>query len=576
MTINEATPAQREAITTNAPRVLVLAGPGSGKTATLIARIRRLIDAGVQPSEIVAITFTNAAAREMEHRLSPEGSTAIQLGHCGTLHSFCLRLLREHGGFLGYGDRLAIISPESAVALLQSKAVSLGVRDPIEKLVELKAKGRPQRGIKLDIARTAVAAYYDELKESGVVDFDVILSEALELLRTKPLDLGIKHLFDDETQDHSAQDWDIIEAIPAENKFLVGDPDQGIYSFRGGDIEEIIATAAQKETTVIKLEANFRSHAEICTTANLLIENNRNRVPKVIVPTKGTGGRVEFYRLSNEGEEIGKVCNIINIIAHEQDVGPKEIAILARTNAIANNFRKTLAATGLPVIQKQTSSLPRDWPFARSVVELMANPNNDTLAFFYLVALYREKGASEKDANAAAHAVRKAAASVGKSINAANIKFRMDALATDVIEQAPSLGVSAESVRLMAELLKELPDRARALDLALVCAQTKGFEGDGDGEGITVSSIHAAKGREWDVVFVVGFEDQVIPGRAAAIMDADKRIAAIEEERRLAFVAVTRARKRLFITTADSRVTPWGKIATQTPSRFVREMGGPL
>jgi DNA helicase-2/ATP-dependent DNA helicase PcrA len=588
MNIEEANPAQREAITTDAPSVLVLAGPGSGKTATTIERIRRLLSEGVKPDEIVALTFTNAAAREMEKRLTPPEPESvkavkyvlgaenmaplpIRLGHCGTLHSFCLRLLREHGEFMGYGARLSVISPESAADLLASKAATLGVKTSLKDLLALKAKGRPARGVRLDPTTTAVAAYFDELKENGVVDFDVILSEGLELIRAAKLSNGWRYLFVDERQDSSALDSAIYDALPIPNKFSVGDPDQAIYSFRGGVVGAFVEKARDCETKVIKLESNYRSREEICNLAQRLIEHNRNRVAKRTISEQGPGGEIELIPCETEGDEIGMIARRIRtILSFNPPEKAKEIAVLARTNAIATSIRKTLAATGLPVVQREVSDLPRDWPFARALVELLANPENDALAFFYLVALYRKKGATEKDARDAAHAVRKAAATAGKSINAANLHIEAGAWASDAVEHARKFGVSAESAMLLAEKLKELPFGARAVDLALVLAEVKDNVREG-GEGVTVTTIHGAKGREWDVVFLAGFEDEVIPSHRR-IADQDKANATIEEERRLAYVAVTRARKALIISHSASRVSPWGQIQRHTPSRFIEEM----
>jgi DNA helicase II / ATP-dependent DNA helicase PcrA len=591
MNIEDANPAQREAITTDAASVLVLAGPGSGKTATTIERIRRLISDGVNPDEIVALTFTNAAARETEKRLTPPEpesikaikmvlgaesmpASVIRLGHCGTLHSFCLRLLREQGGYMGYGDRLSVISPESAADLLASKAATLGVKTPLKELLALKAKGRPPRGVRIDPAKTAIAAYFDELKENGVVDFDVILSEGLELIRSAPSIVNRwRYLFVDERQDSTDQDNAIYEALPIPNKFLVGDPDQAIYSFRGGNVNAIVDTARDAGTRVIKLESNYRSRDEICHVAQSLIEHNRNRVAKKTRSEQGPGGVIEVIPCETEGDEIGMLARRIRtILTFNPPEKANEIAVLARTNAIATSIRKTLAATGLPVVQCEVSDLPRDWPFTRALVELLANPENDALAFFYLVALYRKKGAPEKDAREAAHAVRKAASAVGKTINAANLHIEPGAWATDAVEHARKFGVSAESAMLLAEKLKELPFGARAIDLALVIAETKDSVKEA-GQGVTVTTIHGAKGREWDCVFLAGFEDEIIPSHRK-IADQDKAHAAVEEERRLAFVAITRARNTLIISHSASRITPWGQIQRHYPSRFLAEMMG--
>lgn len=599
MNIDNATAPQLAAITTNAPKIIAIAGPGSGKSATLVARINRLIDEGVKPERIAAITFTNDAARELEERLRPKTSLACDavrcivpdevahlvkprgpaLAHCGTLHSFCLKILREHGGFLGYGSRLSLISPESAADLLASKALSQGSKTPLKKLLELKAKGRPERGTRLSTDEIIVATYYDELREAGILDFDLILTEALRLIKqamehaVSTWGLGIDDLFVDEVQDASALDWAIYDALSIPNKFFVGDPDQAIYGFRGGDVTELLQRAMLPTYAVIYLEANFRSRVEICEVAQRLISRNTLRVPKATISNKGHGGEVVTLEPSmNEGEEIGRVTHVIKALT--VNLGPDpfghpvkdytdtpSIAVLARTNAIASGFAKTLAACGVPVVARETSDLPLDWPLARSLVELRVNPENDSLAFFFLVSLYKRKGASPKDALDAAHAARKSAASVGKSLNRANLGLDSVAFARDWMDEVDTnkIPISLEARMVIADTLKHLAPDASILELALALGSVKSITKEGTTEGVHVLTMHAAKGREFDAVFVVGLEEEVFRGE-------------LEEERRLAYVAVTRAREQLFLSYALSRVTPWGAIKAHSASRFLAEL----
>lgn len=563
MNIETATSAQLAVINSEALRLLVIAGPGSGKSSTIVARIKRLVDSGVPASEICAISFTNAAAGELRERIG------FDLGHLGTIHSLCGRLLKEHGGFMGYGPRLSVISPESASDLLASKAASMGSKTPLKALIALKSNGRPARGHRLSVDETVIASYFDDLKASGIVEFDILLTETVELLKSRAFSPW-KYLFVDEVQDSSEVDWRIFKGLPIANKCFVGDPDQAIYSFRGGNVELMQRVAADPGTTVIKLEANFRSHAEICEAAQKLIEHNAGRIRKETASVKGVGGTVDVLdQAITEGEEIGAVARRIDdlIASYEYSEGeePTEIAILARTNAIAYVFRKSLVAAGLPVTMREPSTLPLDWAFARSFVELLGNPENDTLAFFFLVAMYQKKGASAKEAREAAHAAKNAAASVGKSLNMANIGLmpHQTIRVADVAAYLSHFGISWESRMVIAEKIKELPSSATVTDLALALATVRDSTKSGAEGGIEVLTIHGAKGREWDTVFIVGFEDEVIPGRRANV----------EEERRLAYVAMTRARKSLFISSSKSRQTQWGGLESHNPSRFIKEIG---
>lgn len=581
MNIEKFTDAQRAVIETTAQNVVVLAGPGSGKTATVVARINQLIDDGTEPRKIAAITFTNAAARELEERIYGERMPSVvagafpstreqKLGHVGTLHSFCLRMLREHAEASGYGSRLSVISPESAVDLIVSKAKTLGCKLPLKDLLALKAKGRPEIGGKLSVAETVVASYFDDLREAGVVDLDVLLTEFLRVLKT---DLAVQteiavrfdHLFVDEVQDSSETDWNIYRALPIAHKCHVGDPDQAIYSFRGGDVQCMREEIRDEWTKLFFLEENFRSRSEICDAANALIGHNPTRYDKETRSVRGHGGAVLLIEPQiNEGAEIGRVAGEIKLRI-ELGEDPCEIAVLARTNAIAHGFAKTIAACGLPVVAKEKSDLPLDWPFVRSLVELLANPDNDTLAFFFLVALYRKLGADEKEARSMAHAVAKTAASIPRTINEANLHFSRGLNAVGVVGIVAEKGASLESRFVLAKIVDEIGPNATALEFALNVAGIRHREKDAaKSEGIEVTTIHVAKGREWDTVFVVGCEDETFPGKRN-----DE-----EEERRLLYVAITRARKRLYFSSAASRVTTWGAIVPRTPSRFLAEIGG--
>lgn len=587
------TASQSGAILCPDPEILLLAGPGSGKTTTTVARINRIIDDGTDPQGIVALTFTNAAARELEDRIekaTPQSAilTRKRLGYVGTLHGFALRMLKEHGGEFGYGDRLSIISPESAADLLESKAKALGCKMPIDKLLERKGQTkRPEKATELP--DVVIASFYADLREAGIVDFDVLLSEFDRFVQSGGfVKLAAKHpyprfthLFVDEVQDSSPIDWAIYRGMAIANKFYVGDPDQAIYGFRGGDVGEMMIEASFTKNpprngptvTVLKLEENFRSHTEICEAANRLIAHNVQRLPKETISALGKGGTVHApAEFLNEGEEIGQVTRwiqqMLNGSEHSEPMLPRpSIAILCRNNALVAQFQRTLVAVGLPVIARDRSNLPRDWGFARALVEFLVHPENDTLAFFYLVAKWMREGRTQLTARANAHEIKRSAAAAGKTINdfVPYLQFPANAKATDAGAILRQEGASLEATMIIVEKLKELPDDADMLTLALSLGAVHDKEEKPlVDEGVTITTIHGAKGREFDVVFVTGCEDEFMPGQRK---DAD-----IEEERRLMFVAITRARKYLYITSAAQRVTAWKAIANHTPSRFIKEL----
>ncbi len=593
------TPSQTAGIMSEDPTILCLAGPGSGKTTVLVQRITRIVAEKITwPGKMVAITFTNNSARELEERIaaetewtarSPElkatvaSGPGVRLGYVGTLHGFALKMLKERGACIGYGDRLSIISPESAADLLESKARQMGCKTKLADLMQWKAKGRPATQISDGIhppqrirpnkEELVVLSYYDELLSAGIVDFDILLEEFARLVTTTDALAGMfTHLFVDEVQDSARLDWKIYRSLPIANKFMVGDPDQAIYSFRGGEVSQTMAFAATPGVRTIVLEENFRSHSEICAAAQRLIERNLDRIPKRTISARGPGGKVEVMpEFMTEGEEIGAVARILNDLAGaaaarlgwQMAFEFSDMAILVRNNALAHAFRTTLAACGIPVATGQKSDLPRDWPFVRALIEFLVQPENDTLAFFLQVARGEKIGFDPQLARLGAHETRTKCQRAGISINAEVFKFDSGLPLSAVAKELSDASVSMESRMLVAEKMKELPAGATMLDLALTLAQTYSAEEEAT-EGVTVSTIHGAKGREWDVVFIVGLEDEVMPG--------NRKGTNVEEERRLCYVAATRARKALFLSHSASRVASWGPIVDHKASRFIKEM----
>lgn len=610
MNIENRTEPQIEAIETNHPRVLVLAGPGSGKTDTLAARIARLVNKGIDPGKIVAITYTNEAARNLEDRLvcpnchgagwtvepdrhgDPEQVQCpcggkLRLGFAGTLHGYALRMLRQHGESLGYGPTLAVIDADAADELLVAKARAMKCKASIRDLVKFKAEGRPTGPI-FTPTDLAVVAYLTELHENGLIDFDSILTEFRRLLErrlTISLERGVEYcagsefdyLFVDEVQDSAAIDWSIFQALPIANKFYVGDPDQAIFGFRGGRPDLMTTLARDRDTKVLYLEANFRCAPEICQAANKLIAHNSSRIPKdTIAAPSAPAGICQAYGFvplmpvfGNEGEEIAAVVRTIKVRLQgsdlcEPDIPPQTFAILSRTNAIATEFREALRAAGISVEEPAAPTAPPDWGVARALIELLANPFNDVLAYFYFAAREERKGASRAAAVQKAQDIRREAAAAGKALNAIWLGFPADSSLEDVGRLLDRDGVCRETRALVQEIVKTLPSGSGPADLALEVARHDRKTPAAPSVGIFCGSIHAAKGREWDQVFIVGFEDESFPG--------GKR-ADVEEERRLAFVALTRARRGVTMTWAASRRASWGyrPIEKRTPSRFIGE-----
>jgi DNA helicase-2/ATP-dependent DNA helicase PcrA len=552
------TPAQQRAIDSNSPAILCPASAGSGKSSTLVARIQRLIKDGVAPSAIVSITFTVAASKVLQERLGE-----VKLGINSTVHAFALKMLKRHGAGIGYGESIGIIDSEASLELLASKAKQMGCKMPLDKLATLKAKGRPAG--RMDLPQTVIAGYYDELRESGLVDIDGLLTEFLRLLKTGHQLDNFQHVLWDETQDMSDLDWAIADALPIPNKFFSGDDFQAIYGFRGGRVAKFLAYAKSPGVEVITLQENFRSHSEICDAANRLISHNKDRINKQTISVKGPGGKVEDLGVcANEGAEIAKVSSVLQSLL-KQGQAPEEIAILARTNALCAAYRSALKATGIRVNEAVKSTLPPDWHYAKAFMELLVNPENDTLAYFFLIARFQNRGCPIEVARERANLAKKAAALAGMSINQHSLMHKSCPLSL-VPAALTGIGVSKETYMRVVAIVRDLGDDAELPELTLAMAS-----GDPVTEkkvtGVQISTVHGYKGLEADVVFLVGFEDSQWPGMRATSTPDD-----LPEARRLCYVAVTRARKALYISSASSRMTPWKQIQQQHPSRFLAEL----
>lgn len=578
MKTQDFTAAQRAAVDSEHPQILCVAGPGAGKSTTLAARVDKLIERGSNPLKIAVITYTNKAAQSILEKIGRP------IGFAGTEHGLGLRMLRKHGASLGYGERTGVIDDDAAADLLASKAQSMGCKTPLKKLVEMKKAGPSPWGRALHDAtkgqtlavklyrmtpdELAIAAYYQDLRESGLVDFDLILVEFLRLILADDgaIEAEFTDLLVDEVQDCNATDWAIFRAFPAARKFFVGDPRQAIFGFRGGDVREMERFACEPETEVLHLTDNFRCGSNICAAANNLMEHHsgRYKYAPTVSATGQTGDVDAMATAENEGEEIAKVVRDIC----NTDAPPEAIAVLARTNAIANGFREGLKAAGIPVVEPPRSELPRDWGFARSIVELAVQPRNDTLAYFFLLA--RSKNASvlgDAVARDVIHKLKVLATAAGKPLAPPELFAAGGPSIEKIAAFMDAQGISRETRALVAKLARELPPGADLSDLALAMARGEP-EQSAEGVGVTCTTLHDAKGREWDVVFLVGFEDEVIPGNRKS--DGPEEI---EEERRLAFVGITRARHRVVFTSSKTRRATWGRQELQphTPSRFIGE-----
>jgi DNA helicase-2/ATP-dependent DNA helicase PcrA len=555
---------QNQAVTSTSPRIFCIAGPGSGKTRTLIQRILHLIERGIEPRRIVAITFTNAAAREIETRLVDSGFLG-ELGYVGTLHSFMLRLILKHGALIGYSGRCSVMDNEGAAEFLNSVVEEHAWKGTSKLLSEEIRKGPPPSDKFMTREGIVAGAYWNKLRQARLITFDGLLILGERLLREmikRGIHPGYEEFLIDEVQDSSDRDFAIYQHLQSMgNVFMVGDPDQSIYSFRGGNVKNALAIASNPDWDVIPLAENFRSDILICQAANALISRNTVRYQKETVPVSTETGRVDLVCFDSpavEGIHISQtIARLMHIPATDRPYGYRAFAVLVRTNDLVEEYRNMMRAASIPVQSSRQPQRPADWHFVAATLAFMQNPNDDHAAYRWLYM---------KNSKEFADAARLKASQEYSSIN--DVTLRLDA--ADLTQVAPFLagnGVSPESQAVVSVAMQRMDtDNQTIGELIMELGKEEEYL-EGDNDGVTVCTIHAAKGREWPCVFLPAFEQHTIPG--------ERRGLNIEEERRLAYVAVTRAKHALHVSYVDKRAMKWGTSPLPVdviPSQFIPEM----
>lgn len=545
--MNEPTEEQLAVIASEASNIVCIAGPGSGKTATLVNRIHSLVHGRNVPADrIVVITFTNAAANELQRRLQ------FKVGYVGTLHSYMLRLLQKYGKEIGLKGTITI-DPDEKASILRA-AESQGYKGTQRDLFIAVEAGLPLRGTKRWTPAELVAVHhYNEMTRTGTLTYNAILKYGIALLWTRagcPVPT-IEHLMVDEYQDSSSDDSKIYGLLPCSNRFFVGDPDQSIYGFRGGEVGNILTLAKDRFTTRYELAANFRSTPMVCEAANRLIAHNQNRIPKMTVSMSHPDhtGSVNALRFPDFPSELSYLAKCIRI---DLEIG-RSVAVLLRYNVSVEEYAAALESYSIP-ISKLVATMPEDWPRLKLLVSFLANPDNDYLARQWLIMNVGQEKADE---------VTLFALNEQKTIN-------------DVTGQLPTVidrdmfsKIIAASKISAASEQKLLTAMSHLETFSIQDILVEIHSGDHSqelGDGVTVTTMHSAKGREWDSVYLPAFEQGIIPG---------KRIDEIEEDRRVAYVALTRARMCVLITNVEKRKPLWGGFRPEPakPSQFIAEMG---
>lgn len=607
--------------------VLVLAGAGSGKTRVLTSRIAYLVEnRGAHPSSILAITFTNKAANEMKERLSSMIDGAQSMWIC-TIHSMCVRILRLFADRLGYNKNFSIYSETERTAVIKRAFSESGLED--EKLLknikfhianakmlgqepdEYERNNSDLKGIR-EIT-SVYAAYCDHLKKNNALDFDDLLTQTLRLLETdrdalEYLSGKFRYIHVDEFQDTNRVQYEIIRLLATVhgNLFAVGDDDQSIYGWRGAKIENILDFEKDfKGAKVYKLERNYRSTKNILKLANTVIKNNGRRKDKVLWTSNQEGVPAQYYQAETENDEALYVARTISQLMNTCNYKFSDFAVLMRINALSRAYEQEFAKYNVPfkvfggfkfferkeikdllaylrVINNPFDSeavtrivnVPKRGIGAKTVETLEQYANETELSVYDAVL-----DVDSLPLNAGSKQKVRAFGALLKELVIKGATMSADELIRDVINDSGILSMYAddsdesinkkanidEFVNSVDEFCKMNKDATLSDYLNQVTLSSDTDDMDAT-DYVTVATIHSVKGLEFKTVFAVGMEENIFPVSRAAYDDNE-----LEEERRLMYVAITRAEERLYFTRSRSRYL-YGERSMTLPSRFMQEL----
>jgi len=617
-------PEQLDAVVHPSGPLLVVAGAGSGKTRVLTHRIAHLIGTqGVHPQHLLAITFTNKAADEMRHRVAElVGPVALRMW-ISTFHSACVRILRSHADLLGYPRQFSIYDQSDAQRLtgycirdlgLDSKrfpnrsvhgAISLWKNELID------APGAHAAAVSIFDRKHAEVyeAYQDRLVKAGAMDFDDLLMRTVELFRTHPEVLTayqdrFQHLLVDEYQDTNVAQNELVLLLGSahRNVCVVGDTDQSIYRFRGADLRNLARfSEAFPDVTTVVLDQNYRSTQTVLDAANAVIANNVGRTPKRLWTDQGQGSPIIRYDAHDEGDEATWVARLL---AHQHDSEHRrwgEMAVFYRTNAQSRVLEEALMRSGAPyrVVGGTRFYDRREIRDALAYLRLVVNPT-DEVSLKRVLNVPRRRIGDTSVAKLDAFAARQGIDFLGalRRADEAGVGGPAGRGVEQFVELLDGLGHLFADDMGPGDLLQQLLERSGYLDelredpgveaagrldnLAELVGSARGFtrldefleqvalvadtdELDAD-DRVILMTLHAAKGLEFPVVVIIGMEEGVFPHQRA-LTDPHE----LEEERRLAYVGITRAREQLVLTSAWSRQL-FGTTQYNPPSRFLDEI----
>ena len=638
---NELNPEQFKAVTTTEGAILIIAGAGSGKTRVITFRIAHMLDKGIPQSQILALTFTNKAAKEMADRIKGLTQKKLQNLTISTFHAFGVKILRQEITKLGWRENFSIYDETDRVALIKECGRELKFSPEamdiytIGNLISNIKTGRKNWETANDMYRPLYELYQEGLKLYNAVDFDDLIVLPIKLFREYPEVLAryrerYKYLMVDEFQDTSHQQYELMHLLADQNVAVVGDDDQSIYSWRGADYQNIINFEKDFDVTEIRLEQNYRSTGTILEAANGVISHNTNRKDKKLWSGKGAGKPIELFMPLNESDEADFIAESILGIAVEEKRKYDDFGVLMRANTqsrfieeafLKNNIPYTMSGgtsfferkeikdviSYLRVISNHDDDInllriintPRRG-IGRAAIQLMndaAAENGCTLwsAIDYLIHAEASKASDvlKEDLQAFVDIIE---GNRQKLLSGRGLAAKVRQFVDDIDYKSYLVSEYPKSEKAVSYKLKNIEEFTQFIDTwendpdntnpnlynylnRITLASRDNGDDEADKGKVNLMTIHASKGLEFPVVFIAGVEEGLIPhARSVEENNGD-----VEEERRLFYVAITRAREKLIMSSCQKRKrrqfknddtysgSPFDYIEV-TPSRFLDEI----
>ena len=652
---------QQEAVKHTEGPLLILAGAGSGKTTMMTHRIAYMLEQGVSPYSILAVTFTNKAAGEMKDRIE-----ALTGGTRGmwvmTFHAMCVRILRNHGDVLGFKNGFSIYDESDKKALLKRIIKDLEIDEkiyPVSYLASVissckEAEEGPEDYIennsmnfKAETVAKVYARYMENLQQNNAMDFDDLLWNAIKVFEASEEVLSyyqrrFQYIMVDEYQDTNYLQYKLVHALAGKshNLCVVGDDDQCIYQWRGADIRNILDFEKDfPETKVIKLEQNYRSDANILDLANSVIAKNRNRKPKALWTDRKEGSKITYRRLEDEQREAWYVGGEIQSLHDDEGIPYSDMAILCRKNAQSRPFEEKFSFRGIPyrVLGGTRFYDRKEIKDVMAYMHLVENPRDDvamtriinepkrglgpkslggivSYAKAYKISIFE----ALKEAEVVGSLSKKSRAAVANLVSmldelgAEQDKMELSDIYDNLIRRSEYLtaleeentveaDARIENILELRSVIVEFENKAAGATLAdeedefkeeREILRAEGFDvqeptllqsfleriallsdidnRDESEDAVVMMTLHSSKGLEFPVVFMPGMENGLFPGSAS--MDDPSKM---EEERRLCYVGITRAMRKLYLTGAQTRML-YGRTDFTIESEFMREMNTDL